>query len=678
MKAKIIIGVLVAMGALAVTTWAQDPADPGVPDTVDLVLTVGPDANANQLNVQVDIYVYNDEDLVGGSSGYFWDNPNLTMDSAFLAPFVSAGWDIIASVYEDNDINTTNANQHFVLGGASLFSSIPAEPSGRRLWASYFFTLSSWSVNDSIVIDTLTFSAGTSWMLIADGQIVFQPIFTGKLVIKDPNQPPPNDPPVLAPIGYQEVTEGQTLNFTVTATDPDETIPSLVVSTLPAGATFTDNGDGSGVFNWTPGFFDAGDYEVTFFAIDAVDPSLVDSEVVQITVIDSNRAPSIVVPDGQPQNVNEGEVLTFIIHGEDEDMTTPYLEAFLMGADTVATNMTFVDSLNGTGVLTFSPDFTQGDDDPTVYTVVFRAVDADDYTLMTESPPYDFSVYNVNRPPEVDGIDDFTVCADESVEMTFTAYDPDDDPLTLWLDPVLENMTFTDQGDGSGIFTFSPTMEQVGLYPTTFFATDGTDTSFVDFVITVMDCSGPAEGKAIILPDFMFAYYHDAVETMMDTIYVGNLAVGHTVEDIDVASLKINGTISPTSTAILESYPGFAGSVLEIVSPIPDFLDVYSPFYDTTVQEFTVFGSFDDEMTFSLTGEVTLRGLISGDVNFDNLVNLEDLTFMVQLLFFGGMEPQDPNVADVDGNCAINVADVTYLVNFLFRGGPKPHCTCKQ
>ena len=67
-------------------------------------------------------------------------------------------------------------------------------------------------------------------------------------------------------------TEGQSMQFTVTAADPDgETIASLNASPLPSGATFTANGSAaSGTLGWTPGAGQAGTYSVTFTAANAL------------------------------------------------------------------------------------------------------------------------------------------------------------------------------------------------------------------------------------------------------------------------------------------------------------------------------------------------------------------------------------------------------------------------
>jgi hypothetical protein len=96
-----------------------------------------------------------------------------------------------------------------------------------------------------------------------------------------------NHPPVLEPIGPKVTTEGVRLTFDVTATDPDGTIPALWADNVPTNATFEDNEDGTGTFDFTPDFTQAGVYDVTFTAADG---PLGDFEVVTITV---NDAPEI-------------------------------------------------------------------------------------------------------------------------------------------------------------------------------------------------------------------------------------------------------------------------------------------------------------------------------------------------------------------------------------------------
>ena len=91
--------------------------------------------------------------------------------------------------------------------------------------------------------------------------------------------------PILNPIGSKQVTEGQTLSFGVSASDPDGPTPQLYTGALPSGAQFTDNGNGQGSFTWITDQNDAGVYQVVFYAEDS--EGAYDSEVVAITVIDN-------------------------------------------------------------------------------------------------------------------------------------------------------------------------------------------------------------------------------------------------------------------------------------------------------------------------------------------------------------------------------------------------------
>ena len=64
------------------------------------------------------------------------------------------------------------------------------------------------------------------------------------------------------------VIEADSLLFTVTAADPDSTIPALTALGLPVNATFNDNGDGSGDFRFLPDYGQSGSYQILFIASD--------------------------------------------------------------------------------------------------------------------------------------------------------------------------------------------------------------------------------------------------------------------------------------------------------------------------------------------------------------------------------------------------------------------------
>ena len=74
--------------------------------------------------------------------------------------------------------------------------------------------------------------------------------------------------PVIQYISDKVLMEGGQVGFLVTASDPDGTIPALSAASLPAGAQFTDRGDGTGIFEWFTQYGQAGTYSVTFTADD--------------------------------------------------------------------------------------------------------------------------------------------------------------------------------------------------------------------------------------------------------------------------------------------------------------------------------------------------------------------------------------------------------------------------
>lgn len=75
-------------------------------------------------------------------------------------------------------------------------------------------------------------------------------------------------PPVIQFIPARSTYEGNQVGFVVEASDPNGEIPVLSAAPLPTGAVFSDNGNGSAFFNWTPATGQAGVYTITYTATD--------------------------------------------------------------------------------------------------------------------------------------------------------------------------------------------------------------------------------------------------------------------------------------------------------------------------------------------------------------------------------------------------------------------------
>ena len=77
-----------------------------------------------------------------------------------------------------------------------------------------------------------------------------------------------NDAPLIATVSDQTGNEGEELSFDITATDADGDALSWSSANLPAGASLTDNEDGTATFSWTPSFLQAGTYSGVQFIVD--------------------------------------------------------------------------------------------------------------------------------------------------------------------------------------------------------------------------------------------------------------------------------------------------------------------------------------------------------------------------------------------------------------------------
>lgn len=91
-----------------------------------------------------------------------------------------------------------------------------------------------------------------------------------------------NTPPVVEAPETQTVDEGQTVTFTVTATDADADTVDLTVDHLPFGVTFEDHGDNTATFTWTPDSNQSGTYTFVFTGDDRNGGADTDTTVVTV------------------------------------------------------------------------------------------------------------------------------------------------------------------------------------------------------------------------------------------------------------------------------------------------------------------------------------------------------------------------------------------------------------
>lgn len=245
-----------------------------------------------------------------------------------------------------------------------------------------------------------------------------------------------NRSPEVSPIENQEVSEGATLDFQISANDPDNDPLTFIPEELPPGAELTP----AGHFSWTPNFDQAGNnYHVGFRVSDG------QGEVpasFNIDVENTNRLPTI--DPIEAQRVVEGGYLSFFVTADDPDA-----EEVSVRATSLPNGAVFHED---TGEFEWSPDYDQAGE----HQVVFEATDGHD-TVSHTAP---ITVENTNRPPTIIPIPDMTVAEGAQLVFAVGAVDPDEGDVTLSAPVLPGGATFEES-----IFGWIPNYEQAQAEP---------------------------------------------------------------------------------------------------------------------------------------------------------------------------------------------------------------------
>jgi PKD domain-containing protein/putative Ig domain-containing protein/parallel beta helix pectate lyase-like protein/Big-like domain-containing protein len=239
--------------------------------------------------------------------------------------------------------------------------------------------------------------------------------FTGTLNESWTTVAPINHSPVLDPIGSKTIEEGQTLTFTVVATDPDLPANTLTYSFgpgAPAGITINPV---TGTVSWTPTEAQGpGDYPLTVVVTDNGSPALTDSKTITISVREVNTAP--VLASIGSKVIDESRTLTFTVSATDADLP---LNALTYGLAPGAPAGATIDS--ATGLFTWTPTEVQG---PGSYAATFVVSD-NGFPRLGDSKTISITVNEVNTAPALASISDQAIAEGKTLAFTVTATDVD-------------------------------------------------------------------------------------------------------------------------------------------------------------------------------------------------------------------------------------------------------------
>jgi hypothetical protein len=767
-----LLALLLFGAAGASAQFQQSPNDFGAADTVDMVFSVIPDYTTNQLHVQMDLWVFNDSnELVGSSTGFVWENPNLTLDSAKAYPEIDAAYDVGPFFFEDNDINISNANDRFLFGGAMIFPPGLVGAPYRRLWGSYYFTLSDWSPSDSIVLDTAQFNNGSFYLYIGMGQLEYEPYWTGRKVIYDTAYTPPSNlvitpdslhfeglagGPTPASQQFEVASSNNPLSFNI-AEDADWILLSPISGTTPRTITVSLNTFGLG----------AGTYVDTLVVSSAGADNSPQNVVVSLTleepppqigVSDNAFFFNAIVNDANPApktlsiSNTGGGVLNWTVANSESWLSldpTSGVDAGDVELSVDITGLTFGSYFDTVVVtdpaatnspvripvkLTMASDLPIIEvDSPVVYSVIpdyLSSVDpialvirnagqgAMNWWIEGGGPRISSVFPSSGAAPDTAyiGIDTDAGSSFQQFTDTLWVYSNEainspvrvlvktryvEFPAMLWVnkDTVKLNVYECSQGFLQGLPQEQLIINNAG-YDSPLYYWVGYDSDL--FTVTLDSGVANDQGYVKALRDDL------PLGTYYDTIWVSAPKAFNSPKMVIVQYNMLAATEPPEihvqSDSIIITSQENSGPVLKGVLPIFNLNPGCMPweidetigwFYPDTLEgdipgsvELIIntvgypFGEYVE--TFQVTSldatnsplDVTLHLKVwkfRGDVDYSGAVNVQDMAYFVNYLYFSGPMPQPERwVGDVNCDRRVNIEDLVYLVEYLFNGGPIP------
>jgi hypothetical protein len=379
---------------------------------------------------------------------------------------------------------------------------------------------------------------------------------------------PTDQPPVFVDPGDRTLREGDHLRFYLHGYDPDGEPVTFVSPLLPPGATLDPN---TGLFEWTPDYYMAGTYEVPFTVRNGRQRV---TQTTTFTVLNANGPPAFHLLGNF--RVYEGQHLVVAVPAFDPDnpgYEPPYRNAQgeLVQIDVLSASVTIAASNLPPGaafdpdttLLTWQPDYDQAG----TYQITFTATDNGDGTgvPLTAVTTLEVTVLDQNRGPEIEAVPNQTVRRGQVLDIAVRAIDLDlADPITLQGGsgspgyPLPDFVTFTDNGDGTGVFHVAPVTADRGDYSLVVTAADGDGggspdrpTSSYTFILTVV-----AENEPPVLH-----YVGNKVAVVGEPFVLPLRATDYDQEPVQFSVTGLPGpaTVTPGAvygTAILNWTPG--------------------------------------------------------------------------------------------------------------------------
>lgn len=385
------------------------------------------------------------------------------------------------------------ANMSINAGSSRSLDVVAVDPDGGSISITAalppFATLNAPTVGMGVVATSLTLNPSTAQVGDYSAQVTAMAggVSSVRVFQITVNAEGSDQAPVVSTPSLREVTEGANLSFTVTATDPDgDSIGSLTAFGTPSGASFTPNGSNtSGAFAWTPGMGDAGEYDVQFTASNALSGT-------SNTHIRVASAPTLAITPIDDVTVPAGGSTSVPVHAAGVPGALISLTASLPSFATLNPPG------SGTGAVSTTIDIAPPTGSEGTYHASITAVSLG--VFVTEN--FDIVVTGgngqQNHAPHLAAPATATAAVGALLEFNVTATDPDGDHVDMFGSELPPGSTFTDHGDLTGTFSWTPTMSMTGANMASFTGTDGRGGSGTASTLITVTGAQPANHAPVL------------------------------------------------------------------------------------------------------------------------------------------------------------------------------------
>ena len=280
------------------------------------------------------------------------------------------------------------------------------------------------------------------------------------------------------------VTFAEGVAGTFSVTSSGYPVPTLtLIGSPPPGITFVDNGDGTGTFSGTPTDTTSLVYPVTLEASSTA----------------GTTTQSMTISVGPLPTITSSPSATFLVgsSGASFSVISSSTSPSSLSVTGLPSGLSFLDSGNGTGSISGSPDVCSGGNYSTQVTATnaYGSAEQNLTIVVDEAPSFVGSGSGSCSSPDRGDTTPTLVVGDPGGVTLYSAGYPSP---TLSLSGVLpDGVTFSDNGDGSGDLSGNPTDGTGGIYPVTLSMTnvEGTATQSLNFVVDE-EASGTSDGQA--------------------------------------------------------------------------------------------------------------------------------------------------------------------------------------